>query len=175
MNLRTLPLLLAITALFGHLTAQAATTGTLRFVGQINSGTCNLTAGDVNRTITLPTIKISDLASAVYAGAHNFEISADCEADIRNVHFLFAGTPATGNGLLFSNTGTSKGTAVWLAHRTPGWITIPANGTPAQRTRTVATSANKAVLPLIGAYHITGEAITQGSLASAITISITYN
>lgn len=174
MTRQTLPLLLTLLATLGPPAAQAATTGTLRFAGQVNAGTCNLAAGDENRTITLPTIKISDLDSTPYAGQLDFEISADCESDIRNVIFLFTGTADTGNGLLFSNTGTSKGTALWLTSRSPT-LTIPANGTVAQRSRTVATSGNKAVLPLAAAYHKTGEAITQGSLASAVTVSITYN
>lgn len=175
MSLRNLHLVLLIAGGLGITTAQAATTGTLRFTGQVNAGTCNLAAGDVNRTITLPTIKISDLDSVVFAGALDFDISAECESDIRNVIFLFAGTPSPANGLLFTSTGTSGGTALWLSSRSPSSSTIPANGTAAQRSRTVATSGNKAVLPLRGAYHKTGTAITQGTLVSAVTVSITYN
>ena len=175
MKLRGLSLLLALTAGVATTTAQAATTGTLRFTGQVNAGTCNLAAGDVNRTIPLPAIKISDLDSVVYAGALDFDISAECESDIRNVIFLFTGTPSPANGLLFTSTGTSGGTALWLTSRSPSLATIPANGTAAQRSRTVATSGNKAVLPLRAAYHKTGTAITQGTLVSALTVSITYN
>lgn len=171
MRLRSFPLLLAIAAGLASMTAQAATTGTLRFAGQINAGTCNLAAGDQNRTITLPTVKISDFDKVVYAGELNFDISAECESDIRNVTFLFAGTPSVSNGLLFSNTGTSVGTALWLR----SGATIHANGTPAQRSRTVATSGSVAVLPLKAAYHTTGDALTQGTLDSAVTVSITYN
>lgn len=173
MHLRHLPLLLAMG--LASTAAQAATTGTLSFAGQVDAGTCNLAAGDENRTITLPTIKISDLDATAHAGQLDFEVSADCESDIRNVIFLFTGTPSAGNGELFANTGASKGTALWLTHRAPALSSIPANGTPDQRSRTVATSANKAVLALAAAYHKTGEPITQGTLASAVTVSITYN
>ncbi|MGU9859037.1 fimbrial protein [Pseudomonas sp. LF245] len=174
MKLRNLALLLTITAGLASMGAQAATNGSLRFAGQVNAGTCNLAAGDENRTITLPTIKISDLDSGSHAGRFDFDISADCESDIRNVIFLFAGTPDSGNGLLFANTGTSKGTALWLLSRGPD-ATLPANGTVAQRSRTVPTSAGKALLRLSAAYHKNGVAITQGTLASAATVSITYN
>ncbi|MFC6339123.1 fimbrial protein [Pseudomonas sp. CCM 7891] len=175
MSIRTLPLLLAITASLAANTVQAATTGILRFEGQVNAGTCDLAAGDVNRTVTLPTIKVSDFDAAPSAGSYDFEISADCESDIRNVMFLFTGTPSEGNPALFSNTGTSGGTALWLLHRASPTYAIPANGTVAQRSRTIATSSNKAVLPLTAAYYKTGAAITQGTLASAVTVSITYN
>ncbi|MDQ0651169.1 fimbrial protein [Pseudomonas cedrina] len=175
MKLNALSAVLAITGCIAASGVHAATTGTLRFTGQVNAGTCNLAAGDVSRTINLPAIKISDLDASAYAGAVNFDISADCESDIRNVTFLFTGTASSGNAALFSNTGTSRGIGLWLAHRTTTNSTIPANGTPAQRSRTVATSNSKALLPLLAAYYKTGEAITKGSLASAVTVSITYN
>lgn len=171
MRLPILPLLLAITASLGSSLACAATTGTLTFQGVVNAGTCNLNAGDVNRTITLPPVKVSDFDSADAAGEHDFELSADCDSDVKNVIFQFAGTPSAGNAELFANTGTSGGTALWLASAG----IIPANGTEAQRSRTVATSGSKALLPLKAAYHKTGAAISHGTLASAVTVSITYN
>ncbi|MGR3887170.1 fimbrial protein [Pseudomonas sp. 1152_12] len=175
MYTRILPLLLAITAGLSANAAEAATTGTLNFAGRVNAGTCNLAAGDLNRTIKLPTTKISDFDASDTAGSHDFELSADCESDISDVTFLFTGTASTGNAKLFANTGTSDGTALTLLHRGEPLYTIPANGTPAQRSRKVATSAKKAVIPLTAAYHKTGVAITQGTLASAVTVSITYN
>lgn len=175
MNIRTLPFLLAITACLGAPVVQADTTGTLNFTGLVNAGTCNLAAGDVNRTLTLPTVKISDFDTTPYTGALDFEVSADCESDISNVNFLFAGTSSGGNATLFANTGTSGGTALWLAHRAPALTIIPADGTDAQRTLKVAPTAGKAVLPLTAAYHKTGAAFSQGTLLSAVTVSVTYN
>ncbi|WP_141063080.1 fimbrial protein [Pseudomonas lactucae] len=175
MRIPMLSLLLATTAALAAQPAQAATTGTLRFTGQVNAGTCNLAAGDVNRTITLPPVKISDFDANTSAGAHDFELTADCESDLRNVIFLFAGTASAGNPALFSNTGTSGGIALYLAHRSSPLYVIPANGTAAQRSRTIATTNKKAVIPLRGAYHKTGAAITQGTLASTVTVAITYN
>ena len=175
MKLRSLPILLMMAAALGSTAAQATPTGNLRFAGLVNAGTCNLAAGDANRTITLPTVKVPDFDSAVSAGALDFNITAECESDISNVIFLFAGTASTGNGLLFSNTGTSQGVALWLMSLQPNALTIPANGTAAQRSRTVATSANKAVMPLRAAYHRDTPKVTSGTLASIVTVSITYN
>lgn len=177
MNTRVITLLAAITASLATNAVQAATTGTLNFRGQVNAGTCNLAAGDVTRTITLPTIKISDFDGTTYTGAQEFDISADCESDIKNVLFLFTGSPSTGNAALFANTGTSGGIGLWLTHRTPALVTIPANGTPAQRTRTIATVNKKAVLPLTAQYAktVATGGVTQGTLVSAVTVSITYN
>ncbi|WP_460132065.1 fimbrial protein [Pseudomonas sp. S1_E04] len=175
MKTKPLRLLLALTTSFVAHALHAATTGTLSFAGQINAGTCNLAAGDVNRTITLPAIKVSDFDNSPSAGSLDFEITAECESDIRNVIFLFAGTPAEGHPALFANSGTSRGTALWLLHRASPLQAIPANGAAAQRSRSVATTSNKAVLPLTAAYHTTGAAITHGTLASAVTVSITYN
>lgn len=178
MNISTLPLLLAITLGATATAATAATataTGSLSFAGQLNAGTCNLASGDVSRTITLPTIKISDLDESKWAGGQDFELTAECESDISNVTFIFAGTPSTGNAALFANTGTSGGVALWLVHKQTTNGTIPANGTPAERSRTVATINKKAVIPLMGAYYKTGAALSQGTLVSGVTVSITYN
>ncbi len=171
MKLRRLSLLLAVTAGLASMTAQAATQGNLNFAGQVNAGTCNLASGDQNRTVTMPTVKISDFDSIVYTGELDFDISAECESDIRNVTFEFSGTPSPKNNLLFHSTGTSGGTAIWLRS---GLIITP-SGPVEQRRRTVATSGGKAVLPLKAAYHVTGDPITQGTLVSTASVVITYN
>ncbi len=173
MFLRTLPLLLAITASLAAHSVQAATTGTLTFRGQVNAGTCNLAAGDVNRTITLPTVKVSNFDAANEVGVQSFDLTADCESDIRTVSFLFTGTPATGNGALFANTGTSTGTALSLSQRNVAYI--PANGTTAQRTRQIATNNRKAVLPMNASYFKNGTLVKSGTLVSVVTVAITYN
>ena len=69
MSTRRLSLLLAVTAGLAANTAHANATGTLHFNGQVEAGTCNLAAGDENRTFTLPAIKISDFDAAPSAGA----------------------------------------------------------------------------------------------------------
>ncbi|OIN43552.1 fimbrial protein [Pseudomonas azotoformans] len=139
----------------------------IRFVNP--ASTCDLAAGDVNRTIPLPTVRVSAFNNADSAGASNFELTATC-SNASSVTFRFTGAPAPGNASLFSNTGTAGGVALWLYSRTGGANqTISNNG-----TRTVAVSGNRAVLPLGAAYHKNGT-VRQGTLATTTTVNITYN
>lgn len=135
------------------------------------AATCNLAAGDVNRTIPFAPIKVSDLRDIDYAGMLNFELTANC-TNATNVTFRFSGTPAPGNNVLFANTGTASGVALWLGSRINGvQQTISPN---ANNIRNVAVSGNRAVLPLSAAYHKNGT-VGQGTLASTATVNITYN
>lgn len=136
------------------------------------AATCDLATGDVNRTISLDPIKVSAFQNTPFAGTRHFELTANC-SNATNATFRFSGTPAPGNNLLFANTGTADGVALWLYSRINGVDqTIPANGT--DNTRTLAVSDNRAVLPLSAAYHKNGT-VSQGTLASTVTVNITYN
>lgn len=151
----------------GRRVIQFRLNNSVRFVNPAT--TCDLAAGDVNRTIPLPTIKVSDLKDVVYAGTHNFDLTANCTS-ASNVTFRFTGTPAPGNNLLFANTGSAQGVALWLYSRIGGSAqTITTNA-----TRTLAVSGNRAVLPLSAAYHKNGT-VGQGTLVSTTTVNITYN
>ena len=140
----------------------------IRFVRP--SATCDLAAGDVNRTITLPAIQTSALRDAVYAGTHNFDLTANC-TNAANVTFRFTGTPASGNTALFANTGTAGGVGLWLSTRDRTATITP---TAPNNTRAVTVSSNRAVLPLSVAYHRNGT-VSQGTLVSTATVNITYN
>ncbi|MBN2974623.1 fimbrial protein [Pseudomonas sp. MAFF 301380] len=142
----------------------------IRFVDP--AATCDLATGDVNRTITLPTIPASALANTPSAGALNFELTAHCR-DASNVSFRFSGTPATGDVWRFANTGSAGGIALWLYSRIGGTIqTLRADGTDSART--LAVYNDRAVLPLGAAYFKTNT-VRAGTLASTATVNITYN
>lgn len=133
------------------------------------AATCDLVTGDLNRTITLPTIQASALRDVVYAGERNFELTATC-SDATNVTFRFTGSPASGNNQLFANTGTASGVGLWMYSRGgTGYQTISNNS-----TRTVAVSSNRAVLQLGAAYHRNGT-VRQGTFVTTATVNITYN
>lgn len=133
------------------------------------AATCDLATGDVNRAIALPAIKVDALSSALFAGVHNFELTANC-SDTANVTFRFGGTPAPGNTALFANSGSARGIGLWLYSRINGVTqTISPND-----TRMVTVSNNRAVVPLSAAYYKNG-AVGAGTLASTATVNITYN
>ncbi|MBV6751341.1 fimbrial protein [Pseudomonas chlororaphis] len=158
-------------------TTQAATTGSLRFTGDIQGGTCNLATGDVSRTIPLPPVKVSDFDSATWTGLKTFDLTANCDSDIRSVTFTFAGTPATGAPERFANTGTAGGIATVIQSRIGGTsYNFPANGDPTARSRTISATAGRAVLPM-GAHYIKIGigSVSKGSLITTASVTITYN
>ncbi|MDQ0651168.1 fimbrial protein [Pseudomonas cedrina] len=134
------------------------------------SATCDLAAGDVNRTVALPTVRVGDFRTANSAGATPFDLSANC-SNASNVTFRFSGTAASGDAARFANTGSARGLGLWLYARGNN-STITPSGTTSSRTITV--SNNRAVLPLGAAYFKTGT-VGQGTFASTATVSITYN
>ena len=170
-----LSLLVAAATITG--TAQAVQTGSLKFTGDILGGTCNLDPFDVSRMIELPQVKVSDFNSSSSAGLKTFNLTANCDADIRNVTFTFDGTPAS-SGQYFANIGgTATGVATAIQSRIGGVVSnIPANGNAAARGRTIPTSAGKAVLPMGAEYRkIVIGSVTKGKLSTTISVTITYN
>lgn len=156
--------------------AAAATTGTLIFTGRIDAGTCDLLVGDVNRTIPLDPVKVSDFDSGTSAGRVPFELTANCDSDVTSVVFTFTGTADSDDPYRFKNTGTASGIGLYLYSLIGGTeLTIRANGT--DNTRTVAATGGSAVLPLGAAYFHTNRPgrITSGTLNATATVAITYN
>ncbi|MBD9458141.1 fimbrial protein [Pseudomonas sp. PDM05] len=139
----------------------------IRFVNP--ASTCDLATGDVNRTITLPTVQVNAFNNSVTAGTREFELSANC-SNASDVTFRVTGTPAPGNNLLFTNTGSAGGVALWMYSRINGVPQTISNND----TRTVAVFGNRAVLPLGVAYHKNGT-VGSGTFASTATVNITYN
>jgi type 1 fimbria pilin len=148
-----------------------------RFILRLNNSvrfvrpaaTCDLAAGDVNRTITLPEVRVSAFDSTTSTGERDFELTANC-SDASNATFRFTGTPAPGNPVLFANTGSAGGVALGLYSRIDGLPQLIS----ANDTRTVPVSGNRAVLPLTAAYHKNGT-VSHGTLASTATVTLTYN
>ncbi|MFL1501598.1 fimbrial protein [Pseudomonas sp. O64] len=165
-------ILLALFVMKGSIgTALAATTGTLTFQGLIQPGTCNLAAGDVNRTIILDTVKVSDFDAVQSLAPKSFELTATCDSDVKNVTFTFSGTPVSGDSYRFVNTGKATGVSLWLQDSTP--TTIRANGT--DNRRTVTTVNGVALMALRASYFKADTVVTAGTFISTVTVNVTYN
>lgn len=166
---RAFPCLLALLALGAASTGRAASTGDLIFEGRIDAGTCNLATGDVDRTITLDPVKVSDFDSEPSAGRREFELTAKCESDVVNAVFTFSGTPDPDSAERFENTGTASGIGLWLKSRVDETTIAPG------QSRSVAVVAGKAVLLLAAAYYKSSSTVAQGTLKSTLTVDLTYN
>lgn len=143
------------------------------FTITFKTATCNLATSDTNRTIKLDPLKRADFVGQV-AGKKSFEITADCSG-ASNVTFRFSGNPAPGDAWRFANTGTASDINLSLYSRIGGVEqTITANADSNQRT--VPVSGGRAVLPLgAGYFKSVGGAVKAGTLASTVTVNITYN
>lgn len=158
--------------------AHAATDGKLSFDGLIESGTCDLAAGDDNRVITLPTVRVPDFNASSSAGVEtNFDLTANCDPDVSNVTFTFSGTPLPAYSLLFNNTGTSSGVGLTLGSLIGG-VSAPIHASnPDTLSRTVPTVAGQATLPLRALYWKAGSGavVAKGTFASSVMVKITYD
>ncbi|WP_445177492.1 fimbrial protein [Pseudomonas sp. McL0111] len=150
-------------------TVHAATTGTLRAEGLIINGTCNLAAIGVD-PIKLATVKSSDFDHQQSVAPKNFQLTANCEPEVRNVTFIFSGTPSSADGGRFANTGTAAGVALGLV--SSDGRAIRADGT--DNTRLIPVVATKAVIPLTASYWKVGP-VTEGTLVSQVIVKITYD
>ncbi|OWY38508.1 hypothetical protein CEK28_12790 [Xenophilus sp. AP218F] len=136
-------------------------------------GTCNLSAADVNRVVTLPTIGVSALpAVGSAAGSVSFTITAsNCSTGLHTATFSFSGSADANNPILFANTGgTAKGVAVFMGTLGDG-RNIGANST--NNTRVVDIQSQTAQLPVFVEYMRT-TAVTPGTLRSVVTLNMLY-
>lgn len=167
----------AIVFLLCGMSGVAAAQSTVHFnvTGRIlNDGTCNLSAGDVNRTITLDTFYLKDIPAGGSFGYKTFSITANC-TNASNAHFLFQGTAFPLDGYRFNNSGTATGVGVHLASTINGQsLTVQAGGGVSSRTRTVAVTNGTAILPMATAYWRVG-AVTPGNVSAAITVTLSYD
>ncbi|WP_333679510.1 fimbrial protein [Dyella sp.] len=156
-------------------TAFAATTGTIAVQGLIQDNvTCNLHAGDVNRTIRLDTYPVGSVPASNQSFGYTptFTLTADCSSNATQVSFLFSGTPSAGDGLRFQNAGDATGLGLQL--ESGDGKLIPANGKDSDRTRTLNVTNGTATLDLKAAYYRQAP-VKAGSFESKVMVSLSYN
>lgn len=152
----------------------AAQSVTFNVTGTVQAGTCDLSAGDVNRVVKLDPIYVGDLPANGAAGTVNFNLIVNnCAPGLSNAIFTFTGTPDASDGLRYQNTGTATGVAIELESASDSQ-TIGADGT--NNARTVAISGGQAVLGLTASYwRLAGVAANPGSVTAVATVNTSYN
>lgn len=154
--------------------AFAAITGEIIVEGLIQDNvTCNLSAGDVTRTIELKPYPIGDVPATNQSFGHKpFTLTAHCSSNAKTVSFLFSGTPSTGGRARFQNTADEIGLSLQL-ESADGKL-IPANGAESERTRTLDVADGSAALGLNAAYYREAP-VKAGSFQSQVMVSLSYN
>ena len=127
----------------------ASTTGSIQFSGQVVAGTCEISAGDINKTVTLPGVPTSTLTnSGDEAGATPFGLTFEnCSVgDVAYSHFSPVENASHLEGSRIKNTGTASNVSLVLYEK---------NG-----TTPIDLSQPKA------GEQVSGEALTQGDAVS---------
>lgn len=157
--------------------ARAVQTTDITINGTIEAGTCEVSAGDVNKLVTLDTIKVSDVTATGIVAPKTFALTADCDAGLSNAIFTFTGTKEDLDPPRFKNvesaTDAAKGVGVELEQvgdSTP----IGADGT--SNSRTVVITGGKGVIQLrAGYWHTPGVAVGSGRVKAVVTVTMGYN
>lgn len=155
-------------------TAFAATAGTITVQGLIQDNvTCNLHAGDVNKTVKLALYPVGSVPTSNQSfGDKPFTLTADCSTHATTISFLFSGTPSAGDGARFQNIGNATGLGLQL--ESGDGKLIPANGKDSDRTRTLNVTNGTATLDLKAAYYRQAP-VKAGSFESKVMVSLSYN
>ncbi|MGE9551474.1 fimbrial protein [Erwinia amylovora] len=166
----------ALGVVAGHaMAATPAGQGTVTFNGTLTANTCVID-GDVDQTVTLPTLSVKTLATAGNeAGSKNFDIKVkECDASKVATHFEAigsSGVDATTGNLTNSLTGDEAATKVEIRLYNPDGTQIRAGDTGKEYT--VDSTAKTATMTYVGGYYATGQS-TAGNVAAKIVYTIAY-
>ncbi|SFR95166.1 major type 1 subunit fimbrin (pilin) [Dyella sp. OK004] len=150
-----------------------ADTATVTINGTIDAGTCSISVGDVNKNVTLATIKTSDLPASGAAALQNVTLTVDnCDAGLSTATFTFTGTSDATDLVRWQNTGTAQGVAVEL--ESSAGVPIGANAT--NNVLTAQITGGQAVLTFqAGYWHLPSVTATAGSVSAVATVNTSYN
>lgn len=177
------------TALFAGAVAfssavNAADQGTITFNGLVTDQTCNVTnSTDGNFTVTLPTVKASELNTNKKAGDSNFRIGVDsCSTTAPNqvttvrAQFKYNATQVdltTGYLLNKATTGKANNVAVQLFNPASGTIIKPGDAGAAD---TFAVAADGTGEMIYGARYVQyGGTSTSGLVTASVAYQLSYN
>lgn len=175
---RMLPLPSCLTGLLASAALLLGTTAsaqTLNFevTAEITHSTCDVSAGDVDRDITLPEVNVSAFPTAgTVAGHRDFTLTLNnCDATLSQVGLNFTGSADADSNLRFANTGTAAGFALQLTSRGDDRI-IGLDGLSGSRTLPV--TAGGASLDLRASYWRSPRPTSGGTLVAQVLFEISY-
>ncbi|WP_342754205.1 fimbrial protein [Pantoea sp. MBD-2R] len=180
----------SVLAAFAGMNAQAASTGTITFNGELTATTCDVVVDNqaADATIQLPTLGINQLATAgSTAGETSFNMAlTNCAGTLTTASAFFE------NGLTVDTDGRLKNTAtdtaatddtpattaatnvsLELLNGTTGDVIVAGNDSQVDANSYVSIATGSAVLPYSVRYYATG-ATTAGLVGSNVVYSIQY-
>jgi major type 1 subunit fimbrin (pilin) len=161
--------------------AQAASTGTITFNGELTATTCNAVVDGqaADATVILPTIGTNQLTAANQtAGRTGFNIALkDCSGTLKTASAFFEAGNSVDlvSGHLKNLTGNAGNVMLQLLDGSSAAQAPIQAGNTSQTTSTtyVDTSSGSANLPYFVEYYATG-ATTAGTVVTNVTYSIQY-
>lgn len=180
----------SILAAFAGMNAQAESTGTITFNGELTATTCEVVVDNqaADATIQLPTLGINQLATAgSTAGETSFNMAlSNCSGTLKTASAFFEnGTTVDTDGRLkntATDTAASGDTAATTAATnvslelldgTTGDVIVAGNQSQTDANSYVSIATGSAVLPYSVRYYATG-ATTAGLVGSSVVYSIQY-
>lgn len=173
MKVQVMGLMIAVAGISAAPTVFAAGTGKVTFNGKLIQETCQINAGDDDKTVTLPTISAQSLTAAGQtAGSTMFDISvSNCPGDLTSVAAHFETThmdPDTRNATNQATTSPAGLVQVQLLDRdgtTP--ILLGSSGSP------VTITGGAATMSYGGQYYATGQT-TAGNVMAVVNYTLAY-
>lgn len=177
--MKKLTIAASLIAVFGTVgMAQAASTGTITFNGELTANTCDVTIDGqpTDATVILPTVSTGTLPdTGRTAGDTRFMMELTNCSTTENVSAFFqAGASVDSNGRLI-NSGTATQVSLQLLDGSSAGLDVINIGSQDQVANTVykATSGGAASLPYTVRYYAEG-ATTAGTVVSNVVYSIQY-
>lgn len=179
--MKKLAIIASIVAAFaGVNAAQAASTGTITFNGELTASTCDVSVDGqgADATVVLPTVGTNQLTSAnQVAGSTGFNMAlSNCAGTLKTVSAFFEAGPSVDvvTGHLKNVSGTAGQVSLELMDGSNAMAPIKA-GNSSQTTSTtyIAASTGSATLPYAVQYYADG-ATTAGTVVSNVVYSIQY-
>lgn len=180
--MKKLTLIASLIAVCGSIgLAQAASTGTITFNGQLTANTCDVIVDGqaADATVTLPTIGTNQLSAATQtAGRTGFNMALkNCAGTLKTAAAFFEAGASVDQvtGRLKNMTGTATNVALQLRDGTSAAQAVIQAGNQNQliSTQFVNVESGTANLPYAVEYYANG-ATTAGTVVSNVVYSIQY-